>query len=253
VLIATAAGILATLAAYGLAATGRTHLATAWPLLSLPAAITMTLAAAGWQLRTVTADALMPAVKRSSRPASRPRQCTARATTRVVTRLRQAWWRTGLALLVIVVACATFGLELAVRWLFGGVIVGSWLGFAVSWQVDTVDRTAVIVILMLATITMTDIGWRNGGERSAELRTLRAIGWPARGVARLAAGDALLLGLAGGVLASALDVAVIAAIVHRLSPSLALVAVAAIGLGVTLSLITVSLSAAVERAIGALA
>jgi hypothetical protein len=154
---------------------------------------------------------------------------------------------------VIVVACAAFGLELAVRWVFGGVIVGSWLGFAVSWQVDTLDLTAVIVILALATITMTDIGWRNGGERSAEFRTLRAIGWSARGVARLAASEALLLGLAGGVIASALDVAGVLAIVHPPPAGLAVVAIAVIGLAVALSLITVSLSAAVERATRALA
>jgi putative ABC transport system permease protein len=252
VLIAAAAGIVSTLAAYTLEALVSGRLPTAWALLSMPTAAGMTLAAAWWQLRRATGDAFGFAETRTARP-TRSANPRGSGTARLTGSRRRAPWRSGLALAVTVVACAAFGLELAVQWIFGGVIVGSWLGYAVSWQLDTADLIAVIVILALATITMTDIGWRNGAERSAELRTLRAIGWPAYGVARLAASEALVLGLVGGAIASALDVAVILAIVQQPPPRLALAAMAAIGLGGTMSLVTVTLSAAVERTARALA
>lgn len=252
VLIAAAAGIVSTLAAYALEALVSRRLPTAWPLLGLPTAAVMTLVAVWWQLRRATADAFGSARARPARLIESVHRSES-GVVRGTASQRQARWRTGLALAVIVVACAAFGLELAVQWVFGGVIVGSWLGYAVSWQLDTADRAAVIVILALATITMTDIRWRNGSERSAELRTLRAIGWPAHGVARLAAGEALVLGLLGGAIASALDVAAILAIVQQPPPGLALAAIAAVGLGGAMSLVTVTLSAAVEGAVRALA
>jgi putative ABC transport system permease protein len=253
VVAAACAGLVAALTVYLVEATMGARLDTVWPLLSVPASVAMTLGAGWLPLRRATADAISPGRARSPRLAGRAARSTAGPLSPAAISLRRAPWRLALRLVVTVGACAAFGLEFAVRWAFGGVIVGSWLGFPVSWQDGPVDLAAVITIVLLALVAMTDIGWRNGADWSADLRTLRAIGWSAYGVARLAAGEALLLGLAGGLLASALDVAGIIAIVHQPPPSLAVVAMAVIGLGVTLSLISTSLSALVERATRALA
>jgi putative ABC transport system permease protein len=251
--VAGGAGLLATLAVYCFEAVVGARLATAWPLLSTPAAVAMTLGMAWLPMRWSAADAISRTAMRQPRPLRPWARSSAGGLSLVATSLRRASWGTALRLLIIVVACGTFGLELAARWMFDGAVVGSWLGRPVAWQDDPVDLPAVITIVALGIVAMTDIGWRNGAGWSAELRTLRAIGWSAYGVAKLAAGEALLLGLAGGVMASALDVAGILAVVHRPPAGLAVVAMAVMGLGVTLSLIAVSLSAGVERAARALA
>jgi ABC-type antimicrobial peptide transport system permease subunit len=106
------------------------------------------------------------------------------------------------------------------------------------------------VILAMATVTVADTGWLTAGERAAELRTLHAIGWPAWGVVRLVAWEAVLLGLAGGLVASVLDVAGSLAVVHhapvRLLPAAAMVA----GAGAVVSLAAAGLAAAAGRARG---
>ena len=56
--------------------------------------------------------------------------------------------------LVIAAACAALGEELALRWAFGGVLVGSFLGRPVSWQAGTPDVAAVVMMLAMATITI---------------------------------------------------------------------------------------------------
>jgi putative ABC transport system permease protein len=238
-LVAASAGTLATLAAYTVEGFIRSSLASAWPLLSMPAAVAMTLVTGWWQVRLATADAVPSVMTPTERPARPLRNSGGLRQT--VRSLRRSPCRTALRLVVTVVSCAALGLEVAIRWVFGGVIVGTWLGVTVSWQVDAVDLAAVIVAMALATVTMTDITWRNEGHRSAELRTLRAIGSPARAVARTAASEALFLGLAGGAAASALDITSIVLVVHRLPLGLLLVALAITAVGGAMSLVTVSL------------
>jgi hypothetical protein len=157
-----------------------------------------------------------------------------------------------LGAVVITGACAALGLELTVRWVFGGAVVGSWFSLPFSWQDDSVDLAAVVTIAAMAIVTLTLMSWLSAAERAVDLRTLRAIGWPARSVARLVISEAGLIGFAGGLAASVLDVAGALAIVHRPPAGLAVVAPAVIGFGVLLSLIAVTLCAAVERATRAL-
>jgi hypothetical protein len=244
-LISATAGTLAVLIAYAVDAAQRSDPATGWPLLSLPAAAVMTVIAAWWQVRRATAEQSPTTDLVVTRLARRAREPG--AVGHLARRALCALRRNALGSVVITVACGALGLELAVRWVFGGVIVGSWFGQPFSWQDDPVDLAAVLAIVAMAIITMTDINWLSA-QRTVELRTLRAIGWSAGGVARLVLSDALMLGLVGGVIASALDVTGLIAIVHSPPAGLAVVAVAVIGLGAALSLITVGLAAAVERA-----
>jgi ABC-type lipoprotein release transport system permease subunit len=99
-----------------------------------------------------------------------------------------------------------------------------------------VDLAAVLTVVALATVTVTDISWLSA-ERAVELRTLRAIGWSARGVARLAVSEAALLGVAGGLAGSVLDVAGILAVVHRVPAGLLPVMAVVVGTGVAMAMV----------------
>ena len=247
-LVAVAAGALAALAAYAFKAVITGGAATAWPLLGIPAAGGMTFVAAWWQLRRAT---IQPLPVRSQSSAESAARQPARGVVHVAARIRRVWLRAALGAFVLTIACGALGLELAVRWEFGGVIVGSWFWFAVSWQEDPVDLAAVLTLLVLATIAIADISWRNGAARTGELRTLRAIGWPARGLAWRAVGEAALQGMASGVAASVLDVAGIVAVVHSPPAGLALVIPAVVAAGVTMSVLAAGLCAAAGRIIAA--
>jgi hypothetical protein len=249
-LISATAGMLAVLIAYAVTAALRRDPATGWPLLSLPAVAMMTLVAALWQVRRATAEPVI-ATAASGNPAGiRTRRVGVFGY--AVRNLLRDPRRSVLGVVVITGASAAMGLELTVRWVFGGAVVGSWFTLPFSWQDDPVDLAAVLTIAAMAIVTLTLMSWLSAAERAVDLRTLRAIGWPARSVARLVIGEAGVLGCAGGLAASVLDVAGALAIVHRPPAALAVVAPTVIGLGVLLSLIAVSLSAAVERATRAL-
>jgi putative ABC transport system permease protein len=240
-LISATAGMLAVLLAYAVDAALSRDPVTGWPLLSLPAAVVMTIVAAWWQVRRITAEPVL-ATDLAETPVG-PRVRPPRVIRHVGRNMLRAARRNAPGAVVITVACAALGVELAVRWVFGGVVVGSWLGLPFWWQDDTVDLAAVLTIVVLATITMTDISWLSA-HRVAELRTLRAIGWSARGVAWLAVSEAALLGVAGGVAGSTLDVAGIFAVVHRVPAGLLPVVAVVVGTGVAMTTVATAVPAA---------
>ncbi len=240
-LISLAAGLLAVGLAYILeAAIGRDP-ATGWPLLSAPAGVAMTMVAAWWQVRRATAEPSASTAGFAARAGLRARP--AGVFGHAVRSMLRAPGRTALGVGVITVACTLLGLELVVRWVFGGAVVGSWFGQPFWWLDDPVDLAAVLTIVALATVTVTDIRWSSAPERAVELRTLRAIGWPAHGVALLAVGEAVLLGLSGGVAASVLDVVGVLALVHQFPADLLGVVAVVVGTGVAMALVAASASA----------
>ena len=240
--ISATAGIFAVLLAYTLdAAISRSAPATGWPLLSAPAAAVMTVAAAWWQVRRATAE---PASATGALEAPAVRRARTTGTFgHTVRNLLRAPRRSALSGVVITGACAALGLELTVQWVFGGAVVGSWLGKPFSWQDDPVDLAAVLTIVALATVTMMDVSRSHADERAVELRTLRALGWPAHGVAWLAVTEAALLGLAGGVAACVLDVIGILAVVHRAPLGLLPVGGVVAGTGAGITLVAAAASA----------
>ncbi len=240
--ISVTAGMLAVITSYALQAVISDRVATGWPLLSMPAAVAMTFVAAWWHVRRAIAGP--PSIKDLSALRHDGRRWPLGRLQHAVQCLRRAPMRGALSMLVIAVAGTALGTVLAMRWVFGGVIVGSWLGVPVAWQVSGIDVAALITLLVLATITITDISWLAGAERGTELRTLRAIGWPALGVVRLAAGQALLPGLAGGVVASLLDVMAIGVVTHHVPTGVIPVVAIVIATGAAISLLAAGLSAA---------
>jgi putative ABC transport system permease protein len=179
-LTALAAGLAAVLAvgAIGTILVGRPT--WAW-LLSMPVAIAMIFAAACLPLLRATIGGL--AGRGHDRPTT-PAPAL-------------------LAVAVIALAGAALSMELAVRWAFRGA-VQSWAGRSISWQGTLVDIAAVLVIVTMATVTVADLDSASLRERAAEARTLRAIGWSARDLARLRVRRAVRLGLAGGGAAGSL-------------------------------------------------
>ncbi len=218
----------------------------AWELLAIPAAVAMTIAAAWWPVRQATAAADPIATMRAHRPADWTR-LQPWMLGQAIRNLLNAPRRTALRVLVIAASCGALGQELAMRWAFGGTLVVSWLGHVVSWQEDPIDTSVVITTLAMATVAVAELDWLSAYQQAFERRTLQAIGWSACGVARLAASEAMLLGLAGGITASVIEVAGGLVIADRMSAGMLAAATVATGAGVLVSLAGAAFAAVWSR------
>jgi hypothetical protein len=244
--VALASGLLAVVAAAAIGAALGHRPVSGWAALALPAAVVITTGAAWLPVRRATAEAeRLGAAAEARRTGARPRRQPWLA---AVGGLRREPMRTALGALVIAVACAPLGAELALRWAFGGALVGSVAGRPVSWLAGPGDVPAVLALLVMATITVADVDWLTAADRAVEVRTLRALGWPASGQARLVAGEAALLGIVGGVTAGVLDVVGCLAVAHQVPGRVLTAAAVAAGTGLLLSLVAAGLSAVIGRA-----
>jgi hypothetical protein len=185
-----------------------------WPVLAAGVAVAVTLAAIWWPVRQATSESARRAPK-----------------------------RTALGVVVLALGCAAVGQELAARWVFHGAIVGSVLGRAVVWQTDSASLGAAVTVLALTTLAVADLHWLNIGKRALELRTLHAIGWPARKVVRLVVLQAVLVGALGGLAGCATDLVGVLAVTQSVPVGMLLVAATVSGLGVVVSLVALGLAA----------
>lgn len=85
---------------------------------------------------------------------------------------------------------------------FHGTLVGTVLGDAISVQVRGADFVAVALTIVLAGLSVADVLYLNLRERSAELATLRAVGWSDRQIATVIVLEGLGLGLLGSLAGS---------------------------------------------------
>jgi hypothetical protein len=140
---------------------------------------------------------------------------------------------------VIAGAGMALSLELAVHW--------AWSRHPVPWRVDAADWMGCALIVILAIGTVGDLDWLAARERAGESSTLRAMGWSARGLARVAAVDAALLGITAGIVAGGLDTvgSLFAAgrMPHRM---LAVIAIAVLA-GAVISLLAAGAAALMQR------
>jgi hypothetical protein len=185
-----------------------------WPVLAAGAAVAVTLAAIWWPVR----QALREPARRA------PKRATA-------------------GLVVLALGCATLGQELATQLVFHGMIIGSLLGRPIVWQTDPADLAAAVTVLVVTTLAMADVHWLSIGKRAPDLRTLHAIGWPARRVVRLVVLDAVLVGALGGAAGCAVDLAGCLAVTGSIPASMVLVAASAAAAGVIISLVALGLAA----------
>ena len=239
-LAATAAGVAAALGVYAAGTVLAGRPAWWWPLFGVPIAITMIFAAACWPLLRGGAEMpdWPPRVSRLSRWHRPGRLAIGRDPVRNLLRAPE---RTLFGGFLIALACATLGLELAVRWAFPGA-AESWAGRSASLASIIANVTAVLVIVTMVTGVLAELDWVTAHERAAEVRTLRALGWSARDVARRKLSGAVRLGLAGGLVTGALvmlcGLAVAGTVPPRLVAAGFLVALA----GVAVSLLATGLS-----------
>ena len=97
--------------------------------------------------------------------------------------------------------------------------------------------------MTMVTGALAELDWVTAGSRAAEVRTLRALGWSARDVAKRRFRGAVRLGLAGGLVVGALvmlgGLTVAGAVPPRLVAASFLIALS----GVAVSLLATGLSA----------
>jgi putative ABC transport system permease protein len=90
---------------------------------------------------------------------------------------------------------------------FGGTLVGTLLGNAISVQVRSSDFVAVGLTILLAGMSVADVLYFNLRERSAELAVLRAFGWSDAQIRATVVLEAAGLGTLGSLTGAAIGVA----------------------------------------------
>jgi ABC-type antimicrobial peptide transport system permease subunit len=118
---------------------------------------------------------------------------------------------------------------------FGGTLVGTVLGSAISLQVRGSDFVAIALTIILAGVSVADVLYLNLRERSAELATLRAFGWSDGQVRATVVLEALGIGTIGSLSGGGIGVAVGAALLGVSVAPLLLAAAIAVGGGVVVA------------------
>jgi len=120
--------------------------------------------------------------------------------------------RTLLGAAGLFVGAAALTVLVAIERSFGGTLVGTLLGNAISVQVRGSDFVAIGLTILLAAVSVADVLYLNLRERSAELATLRAVGWSDGQLRASVALEALGIGLIGSVAGATLGVVLGAAL-----------------------------------------
>ncbi len=126
----------------------------------------------------------------------------------------------------LAIGAAALTVLVGIQAAFQGTLVGTVLGNALSVQVRGADFLAIGLTIGLAALSVADVLYLNLKERSAELVTLRTVGWSERELVALVEAEALLLASTGSLAGAAVGVAVGALLLGV--PVLALLAGAAI-------------------------
>jgi ABC-type antimicrobial peptide transport system permease subunit len=98
---------------------------------------------------------------------------------------------------------AALSLLLAIQSSFGGSLLATVLGDAISVQTRGLDYVAVALILVLSGAGLADALLLSVNERRAEFALLQALGWGTRPLRRLVVLEAALLGVLGAALGCA--------------------------------------------------
>jgi len=230
------AGILGALLALVLVVSFGLHLALWRVMLVVPLAVGLALVAglvpallAG---RGHPLDTLRPAIAGRGRLR---RVKTLRAL--AIANLRRLAGRTLLGAAGLVVGVAALTVLVAIERSFGGTLVGTLLGSAISVQVRGTDFVAVGLTILLAGVSVADVLYLNLRERSTELATLRTLGWSDGQIRTTVVLEALGIGALGSLSGAALGFALAASLLDvGAVPLLAAAAIAAAG-GIAVSIL----------------
>ncbi len=205
VVVGLLAGIVGALLALLLALSFGLHLALWRVVLVVPLAVALALAAglvpALLASRGQPLDALRPPVAGRGR-LGRVRSLFALA----LANLRRLPARTLLGAAGLLVGVAALTVLVAIERSFGGTLVGTLLGNAISVQVRGSDFVAVGLTILLAGVSVADVLYLNLRERSAELATLRAFGWSDGQIRTTVVLEALGIGALGSLAGAALGI-----------------------------------------------
>jgi ABC-type antimicrobial peptide transport system permease subunit len=117
------------------------------------------------------------------------------------------------------------GLGLAFR----GAVAGTLLGNVVALRVRGVDVVSAVLVVVVGAGAAADVLVVSLRERSAELATLRALGWAEQGVALVAATEGLMIGIAGSLLGAVLGAVTVALLGGHMGPVALTAALAFLG------------------------
>jgi ABC-type lipoprotein release transport system permease subunit len=238
-LIGLVAGVVGTVLSIALVEAFSLHLALVWTLLVLPLSVALACVAAvvpAWRAaRLRPLAAVRPAVARG-----RGRRPVGHIVRLALVNLRRLPARTLVGAAGLAIGIAALTLLLAIERSYHGTLVGTLLGNALALQVRGADLAAIGLTIALAAFSVADVLYVNLRERAAEIVTLRSSGWSERQLSVLVGLEAAVLGLGGSVVGAALGLGLTAALLSvSLGPLVAAAALAA--LGGTLTTIAASL------------
>lgn len=235
-LVGLGAGILGALIAWPLALVLGIAFDAGRAASAVPIAIALTLLAglpatraAG---RIAPIDALRPPVLQTGRR-SRP---VGSALTLGARQLLRRPSRLALGAFAVGIAAASITLLASIVVAFQGAVVGTFLGDAVALQVRTPDLIAAGCLALLGVVAVATILFLGIVEDAASYAALQAVGWRDSSLGTALAAQAVIIGVAGGVMGGALGVGLVFWLVGDLNPATLTVAGATAGFLVLLAI-----------------
>ncbi|MDQ7911142.1 hypothetical protein RB614_42300 [Phytohabitans sp. ZYX-F-186] len=208
-LLALAAGLVSALLVWPVTTAARGPVSSLPPLLAVPVALAVGLAAAvvpAWRA-SVAAHSGRP-----ERP-PRVRRLHARGPLRAsIVQLLRTPSRSAICLAAVAVGSGALTLDLLRTFVWRGAVVSELFGVPVSLQDRWVDTAATALIVLTAALVVGDAGWLAVRERRAELADLRVQGLLGIQVAGLVARELAILVVLGAALGGAVGLTVAAAL-----------------------------------------
>lgn len=110
------------------------------------------------------------------------------------------WRRSLLSIISIALPTGLLALFLHITFRLQGIMYTTWLGQYTALEVSTLHYTAMIVALIIAIMTTSEIMWQNISEREQEMVLLKAIGWKNSSVRLLIWSEGILSGVFAAII-----------------------------------------------------
>ena len=222
------AGALGGAVSVGLALAGSLHIPVLRLVLVIPVAVALAVLAAALPARLAARvpplDALRPPVT-AGQAHKRVRGTTSLA----FANLLRVPGRSGLSLVTLAAGVGALAFVVGLGLAFRGAVAGTLLGNVVALRVRGVDVVSAVLVVVVGAGAAADVLVVSLRERSAELATLRALGWAEQGVAWVAATEGLMIGIAGSLLGAVLGAVTVALLGGHMGPVALTAALAFLG------------------------
>ena len=97
------------------------------------------------------------------------------------------------------VPSALLGVLLFITFHLKGVLYTSWLGQFIATKIGATHYITMILALIIAVVTATEIIWQNISDRKEEISLYKALGWKNRNVMRVVLMEGVLTGVFAGL------------------------------------------------------